>query len=334
MAVALLCLLSCKGQQRQDIKETRFLLGTIVEFTVFSDNETQALQAISQAAEVMQGVENKFTTHGEVSNTVQNFNRAKAGEKVQLDVEVERLLLQAIAIHAQTSGSFDPTLGELNSLWGFSSENKPSKPLSRESIAKCLSRSGTHNIQQLGPQQWLKSSDDLQLDFGAIAKGLAIDKGVASLAKSGVKHAIINAGGDMRILGDHGGKPWKVAVRHPRLNSPLGWFEVERDMSIVTSGDYERFFFYQGRRYHHVLDPQTGLPATSSMSVTVTAPTAEQADALSTAMFVLGYEKGKAVIEAIPDVEAIWVDENQNLSMSSGLAETFNIYATNNQASH
>ncbi|MDX8387364.1 MAG: FAD:protein FMN transferase [Ghiorsea sp.] len=310
-------------QQTKDIKETRFLLGTIVDITVYSNNEEMALHAIQQATLAMTAVEQSFTTYGETSNTVKLFNLAPAGIDVELNASVDRLLEQSLVIHKQTFGAFDPTLGELNQRWGFSSTYKPKTPLSDHIIMESLQKSGVENLQRTKPLTWHKNKEGLKLDFGAIAKGLAIDEGVKKLESMGVEHAIINAGGDIRVLGDHGGKPWRIAVRHPREQKPLGWFEVNQDLSIVTSGDYERFFLYEGKRYHHIIDPNTGKPSATSLSVTVIAPTATQADALSTAMFILGYKQGIQVIEGLDGVEAIWVAFDQSVHMSSGMKMMF-----------
>jgi len=325
LGIVLACLVSCQSQEAFDTKETRFLLGTIVEFTVFQRDEDLALQAIQQAVQTIQEVEKQFTIHGIVSNSVQAFNRAKVDEKVRLDAEVEQLLLQSISIHHQTEGAFDPTLGELNQQWGFSSDNKPTHPLDLETVKNALWKSGVSHIQGYKNQAWSKKTEGLKLDFGAIAKGLALDKGIDALKRAGINHAIINAGGDMRILGDHGGKPWKVGIRHPRLTHPLGWLPVSEDVSIVTSGDYERYFMHKGIRYHHIIDPSSGMPSSMSMSVTVSASSAAFADALSTAMFILGYEKGLPLIENMDGIEALWVDAKQQIHMSSGMQSWLNL---------
>jgi len=323
--IILLGLGSCQQEQGTNTKETRFLLGTIVEFTIFNDNEELALQAIQEATNAMQAVENTFTIYGSVNNSVKAFNRALVGQEVELEPSVSSLLDLSFKVHQQTLGAFDPTLGELNQRWGFSNAQQPTVPLKKSEVFAALQQSGVQKLKQVHPNVWVKSQEGLKLDFGAIAKGLAIDQGVQALKVRGIQHAIINAGGDMRILGDHGNKPWKVAVRHPRVETPLGWFEVKHDLSIVTSGDYERFFIYDGKRFHHIIDPKTGYPSQSSLSVTVSAPTAVQADALSTAMFILGYEKGMDIIETIDNVECVWVDVSLTVHMTSGMKAQFHL---------
>ncbi len=326
--IALSLLVSCQSQV-EDVKETRLLLGTVVTFTVAGVPEDVALQAITQAVAAMQGVENHFTTHGDVLNTVKTFNQAAAGEAVQLDADVDTLLQQSITYWQQTQGAFDPTLGDLNRRWGFSGDVAPTQALSKAEVKKSLARSGVDHIRRIAPRTWVKDKAGIQLDFGAIAKGLAIDKGIAKLQDLGIEHTIINAGGDMRILGDHNGQAWRIAIRHPRQDTALGWLDVSADVSIVTSGDYERFFISQGKRYHHIINPKTGFPAVQSVSVTVQAPTAMQADALSTALFILGFEKGMGLVESMPDVEAIWVDSNMQVHMSSGMKSQFHLMQMN-----
>ncbi|HID37305.1 MAG TPA: FAD:protein FMN transferase, partial [Ghiorsea sp.] len=302
----------------QDVKESRFLLGTLVEFTIFTDDEDQALATITLAAEEMQRVQDVFTTFGSVPNSVKLFNQAPANTWIQLDKEVETLLLQALTIQQDSQGAFDPTLGKLNQLWAFSGESPPNKPPTLAAIQDALAQTGIESLQYSEHKGWMKKINGLMLDFGAIAKGYAIDRGIQVLKQYGVQHAIINAGGDMRILGDHGGKPWRIAIRHPRSEKPLGWVEIENDTSIVTSGDYERFYLYEGKRYHHILDPKIGLPSHASQSVTVIAPSAVIADAWSTALFVLGANAGLNIAQKRMGIEVLWMTNNGEDVKSSG----------------
>ena len=325
--IVLMSLASCQPQAH-DIRETRFLLGTIVDITVYGEDDDAMLRAVQQAVEAMQKVEEKFSTHGSAANSVTAFNQAGSGQEIKLDEEVNQLLRQSLDIHRQTSGAFDPTLGRLNRLWGFSSDTRPTKPLNESTVRLGLSLSGVKHLEQINANVWSKDIAGLELDFGAIAKGYAIDKAVEALKLQGVNHAVVNAGGDIRTVGDHGGKPWKIAVRHPRLKVPLGWLEVKRDISIVTSGDYERFFDFEGKRYHHILNPHTGYPAMLNQSITVVANDAALADALSTAIFVLSYEEGIGIIENSPGVEAIWVDRDMQLHLSSGMKGAFHLLET------
>ncbi len=312
-----LSLLSACQPTPHDIKETRFLLGTLVEFTVFSDDEDAALDAIRQAAQAMQKVEDTFTTFGDVNNSVKAFNQTKVGQVAKLDSAVEQLLLLSLDIHQQSHGAFDPTLGALNELWTFSGDNLAHSPPEAAKIKRTLQQTGVKKVTQ-STAGWLKKVDGLKLDFGGIAKGLAIDGGASVLKKLGFNQAIINAGGDMMVLGKHGDKPWRIAIRHPRLNKPLGWVAIDKDTSIVTSGDYERFYIYNGKRYHHILDPETGYPSAQSQSVTVIASDATTADAWSTALFVLGMPRGKEMVQKMKGMQAFVIGEQGKIWESSG----------------
>jgi thiamine biosynthesis lipoprotein len=316
LGLMLLSLLGCQASS-QDVHETRFLLGTLVEFTIYTDKQDKALKAITEAAAVMQHIEDKFTTYGDVANTVKQFNLAKVGQPVVLDSEVEQLLLQAISIHGESHGAFDPTLGMLNQLWGFSGERLSKHPPSNKDIIQALKQSGIKNIKKTD-QGWVKLVQGLALDFGAIAKGYAIDQAVAVLKSYGFNQAIINAGGDMFILGQHGDKPWRIAIRHPRQSKPLGWIEVDHDTSIVTSGDYERFYRYKGKRYHHIINPKSGYPAHASQSVTVIASNATLADAWSTALFVLGDKQGLKAIKGQDNMQVLWVNKMDKNKQTQG----------------
>jgi len=318
-----LSLVACQLNSEIDTKETHFLLGTIVEFTVVGDNQDLATAAITDAAAQMRQVEAMFTTYGESKNTVKTFNEAQIFTPVQLDAPVDALLQQSLSLMKTYQGSFDPALGQLSLAWGFSTGEEHLHALPLNQVKTLLSQSGGAFVQRVGEGLWQKTKPGVWLDFGAIAKGYAIDVGIQALQKRGVTSAIINAGGDMRILGSHGKNPWKIAIRHPRKDTSLGWLEVRGDISIVTSGDYERFFIEDGQRYHHILDPKTGYPSSASMSVTVLAPTATLADAVSTAMFIWGPKKGLPTIEKTAGLEALWLDNNAALFMSSGLAPIF-----------
>jgi thiamine biosynthesis lipoprotein len=159
-----------------------------------------------------------------------------------------------------------------------------------------------------------------EIDLGGIAKGYVVDRAVDVLRQSGITSASVDAGGDIRLIGGKpGGRPWRVGVRHPRERDRIIAVLELLDSAVVTSGDYERYFMLGGTRYHHLLDPDTGLPAAGLASVTVVAADATTADALSTTVFVMGRERGLALIESLPGVEAILVTAELDVILSSGL---------------
>jgi len=285
LMLSLLLLLSACSSNT-DVHETRFIMGTLVEFTIANDDASAAQHAIADAAAEMQRIEDAFTIYGNVQNSVKAFNASVPGTPVPLPAEVAQLLAASLAVQKQSNGAFNPALGKLNLLWGFSGESSPGAQPSESAIQRA--RPSRSCIRSIG-HDWVRSDANCMLDFGAIAKGYGIDRGISILKKHGIRNAIINAGGDIRLIGSHRGKPWKIGLRHPRHKGQvLGTLKLTGDISIVTSGDYERYFIHDGHRYHHILDPKTGWPASACQSATVMADLAAQADAWSTALFVRG----------------------------------------------
>ena len=319
LLTALLFAFVACGSGPEDVHETRILMGTVVEFTIHGVARPQAQTAIDAAAAEMQRVEDGFTTYGKRRNAIKAFNAAPVNSPTSLPKEVDRLLTLSLAIARASNDAFTPAIGGLSRLWGFSSADPPNSPPPSADIKHVLAGVNSNQIVK-EDKQWLRRHEQTQLDFGGIAKGYAIDRGIAVLREHGVNDAIINAGGDMRVIGSHGKLPWKIGIRHPRKpESMIGWIPVNGDKSIVTSGDYERFFKYKGKRYHHILNPSTGMPAIQSMSATVVASRASMADGWSTALFVLGPNNGMALAEGNEDIEAMWMDGDGNLHLSDGM---------------
>jgi len=312
--LALVLLLNTGCSPSSDLHDTRFIMGTLVKFTIAlgtDDDHDHAKAAISAAANEMQRIEDAFTIYGDHPNAVKVFNVTAPNVAVVLPDEVAALLQRSLNIKQQSHGAFNPALGGLNLLWGFSATDAPTKPPSPLAIQQalppehCIEKAQTAN----GQPGWLRTSPRCLLDFGAIAKGYAIDRGIAILKQYGINNAIINAGGDIRLIGKHGDRDWRIGIRHPRKQGEIiASLELNGDISIVTSGDYERFYIYQGKRYHHLINPKTGWPATNAQSVTIIARNAILADAWSTAVFIQG--KAGIVQQRELNQQVLFIDQN------------------------
>ena len=158
----------------------------------------------------------------------------------------------------------------------------------------------------------------MKLDLGGIAAGYAVDKGIDAIKKCGINNALINAGGDIRVTGESENSKWKIGILHPREENKLINTLTLKDISVTTSGDYRKYFVSGGKRYHHILNPNTGLPTEGVQSVTIIAPLAVDSDALATTVFVLGKNKGMELIEKLKDVEGIIIDSDGLAIYSSG----------------
>ncbi len=298
--------------------ETQTLLGTLVEIKLIATDPSAASAALAAAFAEFGRIDNLMSFQSAKSQLAR-INQAAGGKAVSIDAELFQLVLQSKYYAELTAGAFDISIGPLSRLWGL--DNKQYRKPSSEEIAAKLPLVGYSMIlTQSKPPAVRLARPGMSIDLGAIAKGYAVDKAINILKRRGISSALVNAGGDIRTIGTRpDGNLWNIGIQHPRKPKQiLASLRVD-NQAVVTSGDYEQFFMYQGVRYHHILDPATGRPARGCQAVTVVAQSTAAADALATGVFVLGPEKGMKLIEGLPDTEALIVDAAGNVSVSSGL---------------
>jgi thiamine biosynthesis lipoprotein len=216
-----------------------------------------------------------------------------------------------------TEGAFDITIEPLIALWGFYGD-APALP-DDTAIQACLRKIGYKHLR-IVDGRLVKDDAAVRIDLGGIAKGYAVAQAIDVLKAKGISSALIDAGGDVYALGQRGAELWKVGIRSPRGDEILGFMEVH-DMAVMGSGDYERFFMHNGRRYHHIFDPRTGYPARGLRGTTLLHTDPMLADAWNTALFVLGPEKGRALVEKLPAMEAVMISDTGKVMLTSGLAD-------------
>jgi thiamine biosynthesis lipoprotein len=255
------------------------------------------------------------------------INRKAGVSPVAISGELLEVLEQAKAYAETSGGVFDPTVGPLVKLWGIGGD-EPRLP-GEEEIAASLALVDYRDlvIDREAGTAFLRRPGQA-LDLGAIAKGYAADQAVLAAKEAGLRRAIIDLGGNIFALGERWkGEAWRIGVQDPRRErgASLGALRV-KNKSVVTSGVYERYFEEGGKRYHHILSTKDGYPVENGLlAVTVVADRSIDADALSTAAFALGYEKGRALIEARPGAEAIFVFDDSRVILSSGIGEFFTL---------
>jgi thiamine biosynthesis lipoprotein len=259
---------------------------------------------------------------------VLRINAAAGREAVPAGADVREALRAARRISEWTDGKFDVTFGALADIWKFDHDQDNSVP-SADAIRRRLplvdyrqievdDRAGTVFIRRPG----------MRLHLGGIGKGYAVERAVAILRRAGLRDFMIQAGGDLYVAGQKDGRPWRLGINDPR--GPAGRTFATIDLSdgtLSTSGDYARSFLKDGVRYHHLLDPATGQPARGCRSVTIVADSPLLADGLSTGVFILGPEAGMALVERLPDVEAVIVNARNEVLVSSGLKGRFVLVA-------
>lgn len=245
------------------------------------------------------------------------INREAVKGPVIISKELYSLVSRSLDFSRQTRGAFDITFSSVGYLYDYQRQTKPSEREITEALPNIDYR---HIVLDPARRTIRFARSGVRIDLGGIAKGYAVDRGIAVLKQRGVTHALVSAGGDSYVLGDHRGRPWMIAVRDPRERAQAVAVLPLTDRAISTSGDYERYFEADGQRYHHIINPRTGRSASDVRSVTIIGPETTTTDALSTGVFVLGVERGLAVVDSMPGIEAIIVDAQGRVHRSSGLA--------------
>ncbi len=298
-------------------REIRLLMDTTVEIVLPAGNPAEA-GVLNRVFSEMERLETRFSRNLEGSE-ISNLNEQAGQGPVRVGADTIDMLQQARNIFDLSEGAFDPAVAPLLDLWGFS--NKTYRVPLKNEIETLLPLVDYALVEIDRPRREVSFlAEKVSLDLGGIAKGYIVDRGVDLLRQGGVNHGFIDAGGDIGIAGPRpDGKPWRIAVRHPRQEGKILAVIPLSSGAVATSGDYERMFEQGGQRYHHILDPDTGYPASGLTSATVIAPNATEADALSTAVFVLGPGPGLELVESLPGVEAILVTPRLEIIISSGL---------------
>lgn len=291
-------------------------LGTQAYIELWSEDSAKAETLIRDVQAEFERINQLMSPYIE-SSELSQLNRHAANAPVTVSAEFYQLLQQAKHISSLSNGAFDVTFASVGFYYDYRAHKKPDAAQLQHSRQYVNYRS----IELLANNQVRFAQPGVKIDLGGIAKGYAVERCIALLANAGILHAQLTAGGDSRLLGDKRGRPWLVGIKHPRQDDKYAAELPLQDSAISTSGDYERFFIEDGVRYHHIIDPKTGLSASGLFSVSVLGADTTQTDALSTTLFVLGLSQGMALIEQIPGYDAIFIDANRQMHVSSGLSQ-------------
>ncbi|MEK7868288.1 MAG: FAD:protein FMN transferase [Candidatus Omnitrophota bacterium] len=290
--------------QGSSVKETRILMDTFCEISCYSPDRDNAVRAIGEAFKEMQRIEHVFSKFNEDSE-VSKINKLAGMEKVKVTREVFDLTERSIYYSRISDGAFDITVAPLMEIWGF--VRKHNSVPDKEVVENVLKYVGYKNVELDSKELSLRFlNKGVKLDFGGIAKGYAVDRAKDVLVSNGIKNGLVNLGGNIFALGNAPGKKnWKIGVQDPRKRGKLLYSFELNDRAISTSGNYERFFEIGGKRYSHIINPLTGEPCQGIISVTVALDSAEGADALSTAIFVMGEKNALNLAKSIKDIKIL-----------------------------
>jgi len=322
LVFALVFLVAC-DRKPVAYHEQLLVFGTVVDIKLWGVSEQQGRQAVARLDEDFKYMHRAW--HAWHPGPLGRVNELLAsGKPFSVAPSILPLVTRGAELSQRSGGLFNPAIGKLIALWGFASDDPPKgPPPSAKAIRAILDQlPKMADIQREGIKIQTQNAA-LKLDFGAFAKGYAVDRAIDMLREMGITNAVVNAGGDLRAIGRHGERPWRVGIRHPRQAGILASVEIEGDESVFTSGDYERYFDWQGARYDHIIDPRSGYPAQGLSSVTVFTQQADLADAAATALFVAGPDEKDwlPVARAMGVAGVMLVDESGQIQLTPGIRE-------------
>ncbi len=313
---------ACSPQPPAQHRDSRPLMGTVVSLILEGKTPAELAQAAHAAYREMNRLSDMMN-HYNRNSVVSAINRQAGVRPVNVPLELMDVLQSAQQLSARTNGAFDITVGSLRG-WRFD----PAQPRipTRAQIAATLPRVNYRHLvlDKTAGTAYLTHADT-RIDLGGIAKLYILNAGMDILRRHGVGNAMINGGGDVVVSGKIGGRPWRVGIRDARAPDRL-YAVIERKRGfVVSSGDYERYFMKDGRRYHHILDPRTGYPTQGPHGVTLVGEDLQAINGLSAAIMVLGAEAGRTLIEATPGIEGVIFERDDSVWVSPGLAKRLEI---------
>jgi len=304
--------------------------GTVIDVTLIDTDKNQAQQIFSTLDE-------DFAYWHRVWNPWQQGPLARVNTLIptkaafNLPLHLIPIIKQSQILYQQSDGLFNPAIGHLINLWKFHEyKDNDKQPPDEEKIQALIAANPTMDALQLNNIQLQSNNEQVQLNFGAFAKGYAIERSMKTLKKFNISNAVINAGGDLKVIGQHNDRPWKIGIRDPRnkhaIIASLETFDKE---SVFTSGDYERYFIFENKRYNHILDPRTGYPADLSQSVTVIHDDAGIADAAATALFVAGPENWYSIAKKMGIKYVMLIAANGDIHLNPAMAKRIQLNKNN-----
>ncbi len=325
---SVLCLLSC-SRELPVYQEQSYVFGTLVEVSIYGENENKAQQTVVSVMQEFQRLHSLL--HAWEPSTLSNLNIAfDKGVGEEVPPEIAAMLKEAAELSAQSEGLFNPAIGRLIKLWGFhADEFKAVLPDDKEIAKLVAARPQMSDLVFSLPsspaeKNGLISSRNpaVQLDLGGYAKGYALDRAAALLKQQGVRNALINIGGNVMALGKHGDRAWRIGIQHPRRPGPIATMELHDGEAIGTSGDYQRYFELNNKRYCHLIDPRTGQPVTGVQAASVLTSGIRAgvlSDAVSKPLFISGSAGWHNMANKMGITHALLIDGNGTVYLTPAM---------------
>jgi thiamine biosynthesis lipoprotein len=301
------------------VQRTDLAMGSAMTLTAWTSNEAEAQKAFDEVFAEFDRLD-RLMSVWKPESEISKLNAAAGEHPVQIGPDVEEAIGAARQVSEWTEGKFDITFGALADVWKFDQEQDGTVPTPQQIAVRLPFIDYTKLTIDKTAHTAFLARKGMRAHLGGIGKGYGVDRAVAILRRHGIVDFMVQAGGDMYVGGKRGDRPWRLGINDPRGAGGDSFATIElSDETFSTSGDYERFFMKDGVRYHHIIDPDVGQPARGCRSVTIVSKRAVLADGLSTGVFILGPEKGMALIERLPDVEGVIVTAKNEVLVSSGL---------------
>lgn len=316
-------LAACSAEQDIPKSETAqiFVFGTLVDITLWDVDPALSEQAVARITRDFQAMH--YEWHPWNPGPLVDINNAlAAGEAVKIPASIAELIVGSRELYRLSEGLFNPAIGGLLKLWGFQSSQRPyGPPPDKAAIAAWVDSAPGMTDLNLTDLILSSSNSAVQLDFGAYAKGYAVDIAIARLEELGIANAIVNAGGDLKAIGSKAGVPWRIGIQHPQgeREKLFAWLEVGHGEAVFTSGNYERYRENEGVRYSHILDPRDGMPVDGVTSVTVIHDNAAWADAAATALVVAGPAEWERIATRLGMRHVMLVDDKGSVYMTPSM---------------
>ena len=324
---AALCLLSCGKKELPTYEEQGYVFGTLVEVSIYGEEEGKARKAVASVMQEFQRLHDLL--HAWKPSALSDLNTAfAAGESREVTPEVAAMLKDAAQLSAQSDGLFNPSIGGLVKLWGFHADEFKAVLPDEKQVAKLVAAKPQMSDLIFSPavdgkgEVVASRNKTVFLDLGGYAKGVALDRASELLGQQGVHNALINIGGNVLAMGQHGDRAWRIGVQHPRKPGPIATMELHDGEAIGTSGDYQRYFEVAGKRYCHLIDPRSGQPAQGVQAVTILThgPRAgTRSDAPSKPLFIAGKAGWREAAWKMHLTEALLIDGDGVVHLSAAM---------------
>lgn len=300
-----------------------FAFGTLIDVTLYDVNKSQAEEAFSQLQHDFDQYHQNWSpwTNGDLAQLNKKIEQSPDNNPITLPTHLIPMLKTSIELSDKSEHYYNPAIGKLINLWQFHRyQDEDIQPPEASQIQALVKKNPRLTDLEINDKNQLTSRNPaISLNFGAFAKGYAIALEIDQLKKLKIQNAVINAGGDLSVIGQHGERAWNIGIRHPREDNIIASVAVQDNESVFTSGDYERFYVYKNKRFHHILDPNTGYPTQDAQSVTVLHQDAGHADAAATALFVAGSKQWQRIAKNMGIRYAMLIDADGDIHLTPAM---------------